>query len=137
MKSFRNIIIESKVKVGDELNKGGRKGKVIKIDGDMAQVDFGSGDVYGIMLNRIKGKNISESSQEKAVIDAYRKESKGNQKNINDLHEAYYGVADNMRDLLDEINKLNEGTAGKFGKDLANAKTAFKAFDKLSMGSWL
>ena len=53
------------VKVGDILTMVdknspvyGQKGKVVKVMSDMANVDFGRGDVYGIMFNRIKGNKI-------------------------------------------------------------------------------
>ena len=46
------------VKVGDILTKDGRKGKVVKVMDDMANVDFGNGDVYGITFRRIKGNKI-------------------------------------------------------------------------------
>jgi hypothetical protein len=63
MNSFKELFTEStKIKVGDTVTKDGKKGKIIKISGDMAQVDFGNGDVYGIVLRRInpKTKIISE-----------------------------------------------------------------------------
>ncbi len=56
-----NSVNEAKVKVGDILYKAGRKGKVVKVMSDMVNVDFGGGDVYGIMLRRIKGDQIKES----------------------------------------------------------------------------
>jgi len=52
------------VKVGDILYMDGRKGKVVKVMQDMANVDFGKGDVYGIMFNRIEGDTIGESMNE-------------------------------------------------------------------------
>jgi len=52
------------VKVGDILTKDGRKGKVVKVMDDMANVDFGNGDVYGITFRRIKGnKIVNENSK--------------------------------------------------------------------------
>ena len=50
--------VNEEVKVGDILTKDGRKGKVVKVMDDMANVDFGSGDVYGITFRRIKGNKI-------------------------------------------------------------------------------
>jgi hypothetical protein len=58
-----NILNEAKKpKVGDELTmiKNGKKGKVVKCDSDMCNVDFGNGDVYGITYRRIKGNKITE-----------------------------------------------------------------------------
>ena len=53
---------KSPVKIGDVLtHPDGRKGKVVKIMSDMANVDFGKGDVYGIMFRRIKGNQITEN----------------------------------------------------------------------------
>ena len=49
------------VKIGDVLYLGKRKGKVTKVMSDMANVDFGKGDVYGITFSRIKGDKIDES----------------------------------------------------------------------------
>ena len=56
------LLNESKVKVGDvlktDVKRGqliyGKSGKVVKVMSGMVNVDFGNGDVYGIMLNRIK-----------------------------------------------------------------------------------
>ena len=52
-----------KPKVGDKLTllSNGKEGKVIKVMSDMANVDFGGGDIYGIMFSRIKGDKIEES----------------------------------------------------------------------------
>ena len=54
--------MEENVKVGDILTKDGRKGKVVKVMDDMANVDFGNGDVYGITFGRIKGKEITKEA---------------------------------------------------------------------------
>jgi hypothetical protein len=52
----------SRPKVGDELimTKNGKKGKVIKCGNDQCDVDFGNGDVYGIVYRRIIGNKIYE-----------------------------------------------------------------------------
>jgi hypothetical protein len=50
--------LKENVKVGDILTKDGKKGKVVKVMDDMANVDFGNGDVYGITFSRIKGSEI-------------------------------------------------------------------------------
>ena len=57
--------LKENVKVGDILTKDGKKGKVIKVMDDMANVDFGGGDVYGITFRRIKGNKIV--NEEKAI----------------------------------------------------------------------
>ena len=59
-KKKQEPIPESKIsiKVGDILTKDGKKGKVVKVMDDMANVDFGNGDVYGITFSRIKGNKI-------------------------------------------------------------------------------
>ncbi len=61
---LKESVNEAKVKVGDILYKDGRKGKVVKVMSDMANVDFGGGDVYGITFRRIKGDQIDESVNE-------------------------------------------------------------------------
>ena len=60
LKKKQEPIPESKIsiKVGDILTKDGKKGKVVKVMDDMANVDFGNGDVYGITFSRIKGNKI-------------------------------------------------------------------------------
>jgi len=60
----------AKPKVGDELTmvKTGKKGKVVKCMGDMCNVDFGNGDVYGITYRRIKGDQITEEVINEGVV---------------------------------------------------------------------
>ena len=53
-----------------------------------------------------------------------------------ELKKRYYGVADHMDSLLKAIEKLEKGS-GIFGSDLKAAKTAAKAFDKISLGKYL
>lgn len=67
--------VTEKLKVGDELTmkSNGKKGKVIKVMSDMVNVDFGNGDVYGIVLRRINNGIISESSVTEAKIDKMSK----------------------------------------------------------------
>jgi hypothetical protein len=43
--------------VGDKAIKNGKEGIIKSIKGDMAQVDFGDGDVYGIVLRRFSEKS--------------------------------------------------------------------------------
>ena len=56
------------VNVGDILTKDGKKGKVVKVMDDMANVDFGNGDVYGITFGRIKGKEIVNEEEEGHLV---------------------------------------------------------------------
>lgn len=63
--NFKEFLNEEKgsIKVGDIL-KGvegiikGKEGKVISINKDMLQVDFGNGDKYGITVSRVKDGKI-------------------------------------------------------------------------------
>ena len=48
-------VVIGKVKNSVFYNK---KGKVIKVMDEMVNVDFGHGDVYGIMINRIENGEI-------------------------------------------------------------------------------
>ena len=66
-----------KVKVGDILTKDGKKGKVVKVMDDMANVDFGNGDVYGITFSRIKGKEIVNENEQ---LDEKKKAKKKTKK---------------------------------------------------------
>lgn len=45
---------DNKPKKGDKLKMGGKTGTVVSVGSDQSQVDFGNGDSYGIMHNRIK-----------------------------------------------------------------------------------
>lgn len=75
IKEYDEFINEAKspVKIGDVLiHPDGRKGKVVKIMSDMANVDFGKGDVYGIMFRRIKGNQITEN-YDKRAYDSFTK----------------------------------------------------------------
>jgi len=70
-------MLNEKVKVGDILTKNGKKGKVVKVMDDMANVDFGNGNVYGITFGRIKGKEIvNENEQLDEKKKAKKKEKK-------------------------------------------------------------
>ena len=63
IKAYGNAVKKAYgVKVGDILTKDGKKGKVVKVMDDMANVDFGNGDVYGITFGRIKGKEITKEA---------------------------------------------------------------------------
>ena len=51
----------SKIKIGDTLfhRELLREGKVVKIGDDFVNVDFGGGDIYGIVMRRIEGNQIN------------------------------------------------------------------------------
>jgi hypothetical protein len=65
-----DIDVVNEIKVGDILTKDGKKGKVVKVMDDMANVDFGNGDVYGITFGRIKGKKIVNEDEVQKRLDA-------------------------------------------------------------------
>lgn len=98
----------SKPKVGDELTmaKDGKKGKVVKCGADMCDVDFGNGDVYGIVYRRIKDGMITESSINEKEITAeelVKKIIKGNSrfKWLNDDLPKNYTL-DDVKNALDD-----------------------------------
>ena len=113
---------EAKVKVGDILYKDGRKGKVVKVMDDMANVDFGKGDVYGITFRRIKGNKIVES-----VNEVSTKEYIEHLENIrNDFYNR--GLKSKAAEVQADIDKLTKN------EELVNeadfAKRYAKAFAK-------
>lgn len=85
---------EAPVKVGDKLKMAyqgstvrGKTGVVTSVSDDMAQVDFGGGDSYGILFNRIRGNEIINEESVKMP----------SQKDVNDF----------FSDTFDEIHYLN------------------------------
>ena len=71
IKAYGNAVKKAYgVKVGDILTKDGKKGKVVKVMDDMANVDFGNGDVYGITFGRIKGSEIVNEEEIDKRLDA-------------------------------------------------------------------
>jgi hypothetical protein len=52
------------------------------------------------------------------------------------VKERYYGVGDNMDDLVAKLNSLN-GDTGEFGADLTLAKKMLKLFNKMTLGKYL
>lgn len=127
----------SEPKVGDTLTmvKNGKKGKVISCSSDMCQVDFGNGDVYGIVYRRIKGNKIIEGES----LDA------------EDILEVYeeFGIEENLVvDPLDlttdlfyvSINGKVYGYKAKSGDDIQDVASTFKKMLKYSAGkalAWL
>jgi len=73
IKAYGNAVKKAYgVKVGDILTKDGKKGKVVKVMDDMANVDFGNGDVYGITFGRIKGKEIVNEDKTEDLLQQIR-----------------------------------------------------------------
>ena len=69
---------EAPVKVGDKLKMAyqgstvrDKTGVVTSVSDDMAQVDFGGGDSYGILFSRIKGNEIIKEDRFKKNKDSY------------------------------------------------------------------
>lgn len=69
---------EAPVKVGDKLKMAyqgstvrDKTGVVTSVSDDMAQVDFGGGDSYGILFSRIKGNEIIKEDRFKKNEDSY------------------------------------------------------------------
>ena len=143
---LKESVNEAKVKVGDILYKDGRKGKVVKVMSDMANVDFGGGDVYGITFRRIKGDQIDESVNEvgfdvndpvlmKARAAAAKKKQK-QEPRINPDYKALKNApkikalekqrAQLMRDMEQEAEPEGGPIADKYGRalDKIDAKIA-------------
>ena len=66
---------EAPVKVGDKLKMAyqgstvrGKTGVVTSVSDDMAQVDFGGGDSYGILFSRIRGNEIINEVESGDVV---------------------------------------------------------------------
>jgi hypothetical protein len=136
----------AKPKVGDELTmvKNGKKGKVVKCDSDMCNVDFGNGDVYGITYRRIKGDKITEEVVNEAImtikgarIIANRLANKmvdmglfSARKKTEDLIETIADVIMNtkMESVDTGITKtVNEGAVKAFEMDFADMVKEIKA----------
>jgi len=118
------------VKVGDILTKGTRKGKVISVSSDMAQVDFGNGDVYGITFTRInpKEKTISEETTEQTI---QTKEDNiitviiETLKNYTEEPEIVNEAEEYIKNLL-ESNRLNEKTKATIHGDNSDSSLCYK-----------
>jgi hypothetical protein len=113
---------EAKVKIGDTLTmkNNGKKGKVIKVMSDMVNVDFGGGNVYGIMLRRIENGIISEA------VD-----------NESELNEAAY-VPSNIMDFAKRkgsyataLVKKAASWAEKAGKRISGGTAIGKNYDTI------
>ena len=91
----------NEVKVGDTLTKDGKKGKVVKVMDDMANVDFGNGDVYGITFSRIKGKEITkEEVSTPTVFD---------DKSMDELLDIIFKYVKDPDDAEKELERFDQG----------------------------
>mgnify|MGYP003674978266 CR=1 FL=1 len=98
----------SPVKIGDILHKGNKEGKVVKVMSDMANVDFGNGDVYGITFARIKGDQITEKTKNKM-------ENKIKEADVSGLEKAAIeaekkAIEMKIKALNDKKTKMSTGT---------------------------
>ena len=106
-----DIDVVNEVKVGDILTKDGKKGKVVKVMDDMANVDFGNGDVYGITFGRIKGKEIVNEDEVQKRLDAEKAikstlKDEGGAAGIKPLAKAVKKLGINKDELLKMIKKV-------------------------------
>jgi len=109
---------EAPVKVGDKLKMAyqgstvrDKTGVVTSVSDDMAQVDFGGGDVYGILFSRIKGNEImKEDLIKEASWDEIAMEKYGvKYDKLNHLEQEW--VRDKMdkdRGVMEEVTSVNE-----------------------------
>ena len=112
--------LKENVKVGDILTKDGKKGKVVKVMDDMANVDFGNGDVYGITFGRIKGKEIVNEEEidkrigaEKAIRQTLKDE--GGAAGLEPLVKAVKKFGFNKEELVKLLKKVVKVSKHKHG----------------------
>ena len=115
-----DIDIVNEVKVGDILTKDGKKGKVVKVMDDMANVDFGNGDVYGITFGRIKGSEIVNEEEidkrieaEKAIRQTLKDE--GGAAGLEPLVKAVKKFGFNKEELVKLLKKVVKVDKHKHG----------------------
>ena len=115
-----DIDVVNEVKVGDILTKDGKKGKVVKVMDDMANVDFGNGDVYGITFSRIKGKEIVNEEEidkrikaEKAIRQTLKDE--GGAAGLAPLVKAVKKFGFNKKELVKLLKKVVKVDKHKHG----------------------
>ncbi len=115
-----DIDVINEVKVGDILTKDGKKGKVVKVMDDMANVDFGNGDVYGITFGRIKGKEIVNEEEidkrieaEKAIRQTLKDE--GGAAGLEPLVKAVKKFGFNKEELVKLLKKVVKVDKHKHG----------------------
>lgn len=106
-----DIDVVNEIKVGDILTKDGKKGKVVKVMDDMANVDFGNGDVYGITFGRIKGKEIVNEDEVQKRLDAEKAikstlKDEGGAAGIKPLAKAVKKLGISKDELLKMIKKV-------------------------------
>ena len=92
-----DILDEGIVKIGDTVvgadgQLKGKKGKVLSVKGDMAQIDFGNGDKYGITLGRIKDGKVFD----KPVNEA------------SDLEKEFNKISNDMLPIMNAFIKLDD-----------------------------
>ncbi len=82
-------------------------------------------------------EELMVEDNKKAAIRSQVAKPGGGSKNINQLKDRYYGVGDNMDELVNELITLDKNSGGEFADDVKAAKAALKAFRKLSLGKYL
>ena len=115
-----DIDVVNEVKVGDILTKDGKKGKVVKVMDDMANVDFGNGDVQGITFGRIKGSEIVNEEEidkrieaEKAIRQTLKDE--GGAAGLEPLVKAVKKFGFNKEELVKLLKKVVKVDKHKHG----------------------
>ena len=108
--------MNEEVKIGDILTKDGKKGKVVKVMDDMANVDFGNGDVYGITFGRIKGKEITKEAAPGFKHDCAAKVVHETYGKGNCIPEKHTLVKEGKKYVVTHYDVLFEG--GKTVKDI-------------------
>lgn len=79
-------------------------------------------------------KNLVTEESKDAVTRSMLRSADGNL--VQALEDRYYGVADNIEELVRKLNMIN-GETGEFGADLTAAKKMLKLFDKMTLGKFL
>lgn len=118
---------EGQIKVGDKIKgtQGVTKdkiGKIISINGDMAQVDFGDGNKYGIVLRRIKDGEFSiidENKKQDYDTDTHDKASEVwkalKEKILNKMGYSWDDLDDDDS-LEDKVNRMTDTAFNKLSK---------------------
>ena len=116
-----SVVNEANVKVGDELTmkSNGKKGKVIKVTSDMVNVDFGNGDVYGIVLRRISNGIISESEVNEAITVLGDRYIRSHGKNPKGFGKWMFSYNKSGEDVFEIPNAMLFADAVKWVKDKA------------------
>jgi hypothetical protein len=120
------------VKIGDILHKGNKEGKVVKVMSDMANVDFGNGDVYGITFARIKGDQITEKTKNKMkklkeAIEAEKKAIEMKIKALNDKKQKMATGTDSVVEGEYEGKAFGTDTDNKYDINISNILQLIKS----------